>query len=131
MGFSNIGAGMNITITLGGPQGAGMPQGGDIPAFQIRFGNAKDRLDRNRGDSDALQDLRNLKKEVDAAVQKEAHKECSGNSGRQDTLEQLLDMIMQLLQMVMGGDEEGEDEEEGKSKEKGPGRNLRITISAQ
>lgn len=114
MGFNNIGGGMNITIQLGGPQAN--PQGGNEgpQSFQPRFDSAKERLDNNKGDSEALKDLRNLKKDVDSTLRNEQSKECGGNMSQQEMMEKLLGMIMQLLQQVLGGgDEEGEGDGDG------------------
>lgn len=119
MGFNSVGGGnMNVSITLGGPQGGGSGDNGGIQGMQLRFDNSKERLDNNQGDQGALQDLRNLKKDVDSALQKETAKENSGEAKMQDMLEQLLQMVMDLLQQVMGGDEE----EEGKGKGEGEGK---------
>ncbi|HET7862950.1 MAG TPA: hypothetical protein VFL86_00960 [Burkholderiaceae bacterium] len=149
MGFSNIGGGggMNINLNVGGVQGGvGAQGGGDIPALQLRFDNAKDRLDRNRGDSDAQRDLRDLKKDVDNALHKESSKEDGGNSIKQEMLEQLLNMIMQLLQQILGGDEAEGDKDNGhgsggsgggggggkkKHPAKGQGPSVQITITTK
>lgn len=129
MGFNNIGGGMNITIQLGGAAANPQSSNEGPQSFQPRFDSAKSRLDNNRGDSEALKDLRDLKKDVDSALHKEVSKEY-GNMKQQDMLEKLLAMIMQLLQQVIGGDEEGEGEgkgkKEGKTDSKGP--HLTITI---
>jgi hypothetical protein len=118
MGFNSVGGGnMNVSITMGGSPGAGSGDNGGIQGMQLRFDNSKERLDNNQGDQGALQDLRTLKKDVDSALQKETAKENSGEAKMQDMLEQLLQMIMDLLQQVIGGDEE----EEGKGKGKGEG----------
>ncbi len=134
MGFNNIGGGMNITISLGNPAGnGGQPPGGEVQALQIRFDDAKARLDKNKGDSEALQDLRNLKKDVDSTLRKETAKECGGSSSKQEQLAQLLDMILQVLQQVMGGEEgcggEGEDGAEPSNPNGSSG--LHVTISLQ
>jgi hypothetical protein len=119
MGFNSVGGGnMNVSITMGGTQGAGSGDNGGVEGMRLSFDNSKEKLDNNPGDQGALQDLRTLKKDVDSALQKETAKENSGEAKMQDTLEQLLQMIMDLLQQVIGGDEE---EEEGKGKGKGEG----------
>lgn len=120
MAFNGVGGGMNITIHMGNPQGntSGANNGG-FDGLQFRFDNAKDKLGNDKGDQGALQDLRNLKKDVDSALQKETAKENSGEAKMQDMLEQLLEMIMELLQEVMGGDEEGKGKGDGKGKCKG------------
>jgi hypothetical protein len=121
MGFNSVGGGnMNVSITLGNPPGGGSGDNGGIQGMQIRFDNSKERLDNNQGDQGALQDLRNLKKDVDSALQKETARANSGEAKMQDMLAELLEMIMDLLQQVIGGDEE-EEEEEGKGKGKGEG----------
>lgn len=137
MGFNNIGGGgMNITIQLGGPQAN--PQGGNEgpQSFQPRFDSAKERLDNNKGDSEALKDLRNLKKDVDSTLRNEQSKECGGNMSMQEMLEKLLSMIMQLLQQVLGGgDEEGEGDgnsapqKDGKTDSKAPQLTISIPLA--
>ncbi len=121
MGFNSIGGGnMTVSITMGGTQGAGSGDNGGFQGLQLRFDNSKERLDNNQADQGALQDLRNLKKDVDSALQKETAKENSGEAKMQDMLEELLQMVMDLLQQVMGGDEEeGEGKGEGGGKCKG------------
>jgi hypothetical protein len=107
MGLGNIGAGAtNITINnIGGPL-ANPQAGADPQNFQPRFENFKAQLDANKGDSEALKGLRDLKKEVDSAVSKEAAKE-NAYVKQQEMMEALLGMIMQLLRQILGGDEEG------------------------
>lgn len=121
MGFNGVGGGnMNITIQMGGPQGG--PPGannGGFEGLQLRFNDSKDKLDNDKGDQNALQDLRNLKKDVDSALQKETAKENSGEAKMQDMLEQLLQMVMDLLQEIMGGDEDGKEKGDDKGKCKG------------
>lgn len=124
MGFNNnIGGGMNITIQLGGTPPDPSGGTGGFLSFQPRFDSAKERLDNNKGDSDALKDLRSLKKDVDSTLQKEQAKECGGNMSQQEMMEKLLGMIMQLLQQVLGGgDEEGEGDGEGEGEGNGAGK---------
>ncbi len=121
MGFNSVGGGnMNFTIQMGNPQGnaSGAINGG-LEGLQGRFNDSKDKLSNDKGDQNALQDLRNLKKDVDSALQKETAKENSGEAKMQDVLEQLLQMVMDLLQEVMGGDEDGKGKGDDKGKCKG------------
>jgi hypothetical protein len=106
MGLGNIGAGAtNITINnIGGPL-ANLQAGADPQNFQPRFDNLKAQLDANKGDSEALKGLRDLKKDVDSAVSKEAAKE-NADVKQQEMMEALLGMIMQLLRQILGGDED-------------------------
>ena len=112
MGFNGVGGGnMNITIQLGGTQGStsGNNNGG-FQGMQIRFDSANDRLSNDKGDQNALQDLRNLNKDVDAALQKEEEKEM------QDMMMELLGMIMDLLKEVTGDEDGGSGGGDGKCK---------------
>jgi hypothetical protein len=106
MGFNGIGNTINIVNQLGGMPASPLGAVTDgLDGLKSRFETAKDKLDNNKGDQNALQELQTLMKDVDATMQKTVAKENPGNSAMHAMLEQLLGMILEVLMSGEGDDD--------------------------